>query len=331
MGPSTARRRKSSRQASPPATARGMTGGVPAGLALLLCCAAALSPVRAGSWVSFRPPTTNGQTCIFTGSAEIPYFALGSEAAVEFSVQGPADLKLLTRHLPRNGKLGKRSYTLIVLRDGQRVLRQRITKAPSTTATLCSDREQSVGAAASSQVKVPDGRHSFRVLIEEEDKGVALRIFRRRNSAQPSYTSLAPERFGEIRTLVRSKTSHEYRHYSFSADQPLQVTVWGPTDLIIRTRLDLAPETGGELSYGIEVLRDGQPWITRSYTTRPLSGDRYKEHPDIRPSRSRRLDLTVPTGLWRLTIRPAAPDTARQMTARILIPEKDVGLKGSEN
>jgi hypothetical protein len=109
------------------------------------------------------------------------------------------------------------------------------------------------------------------------------------------------------------------------------MTVCGPTDLIIRTRLDLAADAGAEAPYGIEVLRNGEPWIARSYTTEPLLGDRYKERPDVVPGKSRRLDASLPAGVFTLTLRPGLADSTRQMTARILIPAKDVGLQPNEN
>ncbi len=296
---------------------------------LLLTLLLSAGIAAAADWTPLQPQRGNGRMCINTGQRDVTYFTLGSHAPIECRLEGPGELKLITRHLPFEGKIGKRSYTLVVMCDGHRVLRERTTKRPSTSAALCSQPDQVVGAAATCVIAIPEGQHQFKVMIEEQNRAVALRLFKQKNGDSVRHTSMDPDEFTDMRTLVH-KNGKEYTYFGFDSTRPLVLSVFGPTELIIRTRLDLTMDTDGKVSYGIEVLRNGEPHVTRAYTTEPLTGESYREHPHILPGKSRRLELEVPAGQWTYVIRPADPHTT-SLASRILIPKEALGSPGGGN
>ncbi|MCK4414115.1 MAG: hypothetical protein KAY32_11270 [Candidatus Eisenbacteria sp.] len=285
------------------------------------------------SWEILALPDHDlAEVCIRVGGDDAAYYLLDPGHPITLSLRGPGKLRLLTRHLPRDGRTGKRCYTLLVDRGGERVLEEPLLATQSRGATLCGSDGAPVGSSEETVVSFPAGRHRFRVTIEEPDKRVAVRFFRERKVAETEYINFAPRGSERVCSLVRP-SGNEYPHYHFSAEQPLRLTVNGPTELIVRTRLDFAPDASGEAAYELEVFRcqgsdgDWELVETLSYTSEPLSEEegRYAACPEIIPGKSRRYDLEVPAGNWCYELRPGGPATVG-VTGRILIPKEDIAF-----
>lgn len=285
----------------------------------------------ATSWTSFEPTGQGlGTVCIRVGEEEATYCLLDSRPPVEFSLQGPSKLRILSRHLPRDGHTSKRCYTISVEMDGAPLKAEPQLAVESSSATLCGLRAAPVGAACETIATIPNGSHNFRVFVEEGRKEVAARFFRERKTAEVTYAGFAPQESEQVCTLVE-EDGKEYAHYHFSGQKPLRFTVNGPTSLLLRTRLDFVAGESAATTYSLEVARRSEPggaWEiadTLSHTTTPVTGSAYKECPQIIPGESRRADIEVPEGLWIFEVRAVATD-GRGLTARILIPKDDIGL-----
>lgn len=284
------------------------------------------------SWNALEPAGPGHATaCIHVGGSEVSYCIIRPDQPVELSLRGPGRLRLLSRHLPIDGRTGRRCYTIRVEQDGKLLETRPLLAGESRNATLCNHGSAPVGASRETVVAVPDGRHSYRVSIVEPEKNVGIRFFRERKRAAVRYANFAPREFEGVCTLVRAASGNQYAHYRFSGEAPLRFTVNGPTRLVMRTRLDFAPGEKTEATYGLEILRqrepdgDWEPVASPSHTTTPLAGSTYKECPRVVPGESRRDDIDVPEGTWTYELR-AVDAGERGLTARILIPKADLGL-----
>jgi hypothetical protein len=301
--------------------------------ALIALLALALAPgavwgARKASptWRALQPAKTNSQVCVRVGASESSYYRLDAKKSTEFTVRGPTQVKLITRHLPVKGKIGRRSYTLQVERDGKSVLKKKLSAPRATRGQLCSTKKQRVGASRTVLLRVPAGKHVYRLRVAETGKAVAVRIFEQVKTQQGARTAFKPDEYDRICHLALGN-GHTYLHYHATAEKPIRFRITGPAQLLVRSRLDLTATGPAEERYRIEVRRDGQPAGIFSYKTRRLAAGTYKDCPQIAPSEDRRLYLSVPKGTWTYELRPADA-TAPGFMVRILIPRSAVGVAG---
>jgi len=260
------------------------------------------------------------------GGSESTYYRLDTKKSVEFIVHGPTQVRLITRHLPVKGKIGRRSYTLQVDRDGKSVLKKKQSAPRAARGQLCGSKKERIGAARTVILRVPAGRHVYRLAVTQPGKGVAVRIFEEAKTRQGTRTSFKPDEYDRV-CRFSSGSGPTYLYYHATAEKPIRFRVTGPTQLLVRTRLDLAVGDPAEPRYRIEVRRDNEPAGTYSYKTRQLTQGAYQDCSQIVPSEDRRLYLSVPKGTWTYELRPADATTPGFM-ARILIPRTAVGVSG---
>jgi hypothetical protein len=264
------------------------------------------------TWRSLKPAKADGQVCVKVGGSQGTYYRLDHRKSLEFTVHGPTQVKL-----------GKRSYTLLVSRDGKQIQKRKITAPRSARAQRCTSKKERVGAAREDTLRVPAGKHVYRVRVAEKDKAVVVRLFEQEKTQQGTRVSFRPDEY-ERACRLKLANGRSYIHYHATAEKPIRLRVTGPTEILVRTRLDLPPTGAAEDRYRIEVRRDGQPAGVFSYKTRRLAQAAYRDCPQIAPSEDRRLYLSVPPGTWTYELRPADATTPGFM-ARILIPRSAVG------
>jgi len=303
------------------------------GVRCTLICAAAIllatvAPPGAAArtvWTEVKPDRANAQVCLRFENDEGVYYRLDEKNAVELTLYGPDKLRLLTRHLPRRGNIGRRSYTLVVMRDGKVALKKLITKGRSRSVVLCNDVTQAVGASMESKITIPDGKHVVRIYVEEQDESIAVRLYEQTRTRQRLHVHFAPIEFAGILTLAMP-SGNEYPWYHATRETPVKYTVRGPTELELRTRCDFDSAAAvDEMRYGVELLRNGVSHRVFYYTTQPYDEAAYKEPVGLAPGSSKLIEVQVPDGMWTYEIRPAQPDLPT-FTVRTLIPKEDLGL-----
>jgi len=283
---------------------------------------------------SWRSITPNGRTletvCVRVGETQSEYCLLDARTPIQFSLRGPSKLRVLTRHLPQNGQTGKRCYTIRIEQDGTPVTSRPHLAAESKTAHLCDRQGTPAGASCETIVTIPDGRHDYRVFVEEAGKAVAARFFRSYKAAGTRYAEFAPREYERICTLA-TPDGKQYQHYRFTAEKPLRFTVNGPISLLLRTRLDFREGEDAEAAYGLALARRpeaGGPWEpagTVNFSAKPEAQARYQDCHGVVPGESRRADLEIPAGSWTYELRPLETG-GRNVTARVLIPRSAIGL-----
>ncbi len=310
--------------ARPPRVSSG--AALPILLLLALLAANALPAAAKTQWKSFKPTKSPGRVCAHIGAKDLRYYKLDAQEPLTFTASGPTRVQLMTRHLPAAGEGGEKSYTLRVMRDGKEILKKRIAAGPSKSGHICNDVGRSVGASRKSYITVPKGKHVFQVYATDTSTPVGVRLYKQvKSKTKASLISFSPDAYRMICTLVTS-TGHEYPHYHFDRTTPIRFQIHGPTTLTVYTRADFDQTMLASISYGVEVLRNGESHRIFHYdNVKKQSTAAYKEHEcrEILPGERRALTLKVPAGTWNYELRPA--ETGHQsIAARILMPSKDI-------
>jgi hypothetical protein len=278
------------------------------------------------AWKAIKPAQTTGSVCVRASGRQATYYKLSAKKATELSVYGPGRLRIVTRHLPVKGALAKRSYTLVVMRDGKVALRKTVVRGASK-ATLCKDKKMKVGAVRESFVSIPAGKHTYRVLVEEGGKEVVARFYQeKRTTVAKKMVGFTPLEFDEVCTLTANGAKGGAPWYRATFAKPVRFGVQGPVELEIRTRLDLGPTVAGKLRYGVEILRNGKSESVRNSSAARDTKASYKDCPGVTPGESKLIRLSVPAGDAVYEIRPAGTG-AQSFAVRILIPRGSVGVE----
>jgi hypothetical protein len=278
------------------------------------------------TWKAIKPAQSTGSVCVRASGQQATYYKLGPKKAAELTVYGPSRLRIVTRHLPVKGSLAKRTYTLVVMRDGKVALRKPIVRGASK-ATLCKNKKTKVGAIRESFISIPAGKHTYRVLVEEGGKEVVARFYQeKRTTVASKMIGFTPLEFDEVCTIGANGAKGGAPWYRATFAKPVRFSVQGPVELEIRTRLDLGPAVAGPMRYGVEILRNGKSESVRNFSATRDAKASYKDCPGVTPGESKLIRLSVPAGDTAYEIRPAGTG-AQSFAVRILIPRGSVGVK----
>ena len=291
-------------------------------LTLLLSAAIAAA---ADGWVSVKN-VTGAAVCLDVDAHEFTYHVATATDAAEATIRGPRRLKIVSRYLFAPGETGSVAYSVAVTIDGTEMVRQTLTGRRKDGVTICGETDLAVAALRKVYTELGPGTHRVAVTATTEGSGrVAVRMFREVKRQTDPYVPFAPEQYTAVYHLQFESGSRS-TYYHFEADQPLALTVTGPTTLKVYARLLFDHTMNGSQSYALEVWRNGELWREFHYDAKKLSSAAIVERPDLLPSTRVRLDIPVPQGRCLIEIRCVRPE-ACGVCAQIRLPESDVGSK----
>jgi hypothetical protein len=274
------------------------------------------------SWVSIKDLSGVGEACLDVGGRRFEYAVIEGTDVATCVVAGPRRLKLISRYLFAEDDLDRVPYSVILSVDGREVLRKSFNGKPHGDITLCGD-AQRVGTLRRGYLELAAGCHELTIRAETEGGGkVAVRLYRQVRRQRESWVPFAPETYTEVRHL-QFESGSTSSYYHFDAEQPLRMTVGGPTTLRVRTRLDFDHTMNGSQTYTLEVTIDGEVWRTFHFDSTALSSAIWLERQDILPGNRREFRITVPRGRHEVAIHCVRPD-ACGIATMIHIPKSDL-------
>lgn len=175
-------------------------------------------------------------------------------------------------------------------------------------------------------VEVPEGRHMLRFFqtAPGSQEPLYLRFFTSENLSKSSKrVSMSPDEYDEVVTLIYQEKEHSY--YRMNSEKPVKLSVVGPTELKVITRLEFNRRMKGKHSYQIQINEDDQLIQTRQYRTYKSDVASYHEVSSLSPGRSRSFLISVPKGKHVYTLKPVGLQS-ESVIVKILIPQKDIGI-----
>lgn len=175
-------------------------------------------------------------------------------------------------------------------------------------------------------VEVPEGRHliKFFQAASGSQEPVYLRLFTSENLSKSSKrVAMSPDEYDEVITLIYQEKENSY--YRMNSEKPVKLSVVGPTDLKVITRLEFNRRMKGKHSYQIQIYEDEQLIQTRQYRTYKSDVASYHEVSSLSPGRSRSFLISIPKGKHVYALKPVTPQN-ESVIVKILIPQKDIGI-----
>lgn len=294
----------------------------PGCLLLAMGLLVAPSVAAADQWNRVEPTADGTEVCLQSQGQSYTYYLLGTPRPLEFRINGPRRIKLISRYLLDRGDTDPIRYTVIISLDGNEALRKTFAAAAHPELALC-ERSGVVSALRRAYIDVPKGSHTVQIAALTRGAGeVVGRLFRQNKRKSSGTVPFAPERFRELTTL-QFDSGKQSTYYRFDAEAPLVFSVHGPTSLQLYTRLDFGPGMLGSQKYTVEIRRDGEFWRNFHYDATRLANAFYPDQLEILPGTRKRLRLSVPEGRHRFEVRCVRPQECG-IAAQIRIPRKDL-------
>lgn len=225
---------------------------------------------------------------------ELGYQLLTQEKQLEFEVDGPAWLRVYTRLWWPVGATGRQVYKLMLVQDEM-------------------EREESfeVGVSGSSYgpggrqlaqwrsffVQVPPGRNRYRLRIASapsETVGVRLAL----RAPRP----WEPIELAGLPVLELSRTDGAARYWKVLPRNPVRVSVKGPGQVRIRTRLNYDAGITGRQGLVLVVTRGGQEMLRQGFQVWRSDLATWRNESSLVPSSERRVVVTLPEGSHDLSV-----------------------------
>lgn len=157
------------------------------GTGVLVACLAAVpldaaAPRAKQQWVLYTPDAFARTETIVTKGKERKFYVATPSRPLEFSVAGPADVRIVTRLLFTANMKGTQRYTLNILEDGllgreRQVASYTFTAKKSRVSTLAGGSKVVPARGRTVTLHLPSGRHRLRLaLTDAQNAEVAVRL-----------------------------------------------------------------------------------------------------------------------------------------------------------
>lgn len=276
----------------------------------------------AAQLVRLDPDRHAGRRGILVGDSRkaTMYHRASQEQPAEFSVLGPAPLRVLARHYSPGPDLSTMRLRIEVQGEDDDVMVIQLDPKPSNSARRRDGTP--VGVLRRGEIMIPAGLHTVRMFPENTTRSAIVRVFKGKPSrSSVAWVPFAPHSYE--RALILHGPDSETTYYRFNKETPVGVNVLGPLRLRVTTRLDFDEVAGLTQSYVVRALLDGEPWQVFPFSSRTSPNMVYPDLPEITPGMAREFMVSVPQGSHRLELYLAST-TAAGATARIRVPAREL-------
>lgn len=200
-----------------------------------------------GGWKSETPSGELPSRTLVSGKKKVLYHGLSRDEPLTVKATGPATLIVYSVLELPSGTAEEQGYTMLASTDKKPPTRLTEKSAPSKTETFLTGGDKSVpGVVKKSTLTIPVGDHTYALLADPAcTRTVYVRCF-----VQPKFPSANKTAYVDIK-------GKKYRYYTLSADAPIRITLTGPMELRLTTRLDFAKDSMERRKYEVSATMDG--------------------------------------------------------------------------
>jgi len=128
-------------------------------------------------WISFSPLQPSEAVDLISNEVIVKYSRFSMEKPLKVEINGPTQLRVLTRIENHYQMKGRIHYRLQVKEKGKVINTYQLSSRRSEVATYASDKKLIPGKACEFVINVPKGRHLYEILPLDKDKSTVLGRF----------------------------------------------------------------------------------------------------------------------------------------------------------
>jgi len=294
-------------------------------LLILLTVIAIIYPAAAkNSYTFFKPEKYGKSVKITVKGKNWSYFQLDKKTELEFSVEGPAELKFITRLNMDSFKPGQKVDYKVLCKLDDKKTHYTQSAIISKGVSLAKDGKEQIGEAQEFSLSFGKGGHKVKLYLERGDKSVIyirpVKV-KKQVSTEIRRTTIDPRSYSkEVKILVKEK---EFDYFRVGGQDSLKLEVIGPTTIKAFSRLEYDNTMNGEKKYRLQVYEDSKLKNTFLLNT-IISETAVYAQPNSNKILSRGDDffIEVPKGKHYYTFKVL--DSGRSALMKFYIPEKDL-------
>ncbi len=260
-------------------------------LVLLFGAAGSSLAATKAKYRAFTPTGAGKSAFAKSGDKQYKYFIVDKGTSFGFDVTGPATVKIRTRAAFKPA-VKSLDYEIQIW-EAERLVSGRKVKA--SPATILID-NQNVGLSRTVFVKVPKGRHSYRLWLSsaQADKYFARFYIAKQAPKKSKYSSFKPTQFSREVTLVSG--TKELPYYLVDGTGGVSVSINGPTELKIYCRANYDQTMKGRSKFTLGMYEAGKEAAQFAGGVAMANKLQFKELKDMIPSTLNVYTFKVPDG-----------------------------------
>lgn len=133
--------------------------------------------VKKQEWISFCPKRPSEPVDLISREATVNYYRFSMEKPLKVEINGPTELRVLTRIENHYQMKGRIHYRVQVKENGNLTSTYQLNSRRSEIAVYKYDKELIPGKACEFVIDVPKGRHTYEILPLDKDKKTLLGRF----------------------------------------------------------------------------------------------------------------------------------------------------------
>ena len=279
-----------------------------------------MNPVFGKSRYSFYKPNTHGKVeKIQIKGKDRTYYRLDKGNPLEFTVEGAAEFKMLTRLDMDNFKKSKKvDYKVFCEIDGKKTHYTR--SAVWSKGVEFAKGGGRFGTAETFTIKLKPGKHKVKLsLANDDDKRIYVRLLEKDQKVKQETERVAmhPQKFTQmVKILVKER---EFDYYRVGNKDSVELKVIGPATIKVITRLEYNITMNGDKKYRIAVHEDGKLKNTFLISTDLSEAAMYtKDKAETKLSRGDEFFIEVPAGEHIYTFK--VEDSNRNVLLKFYLP-----------
>lgn len=290
--------------------------------------AVSLSPAKSLIWDEFIPSKYHQKIEASLKGKTSELYAMTPDSPIEVELRGPRKVLVHVRDCFKGGEESMKEYRLNVLLDDRNFDEYSFRSGPTPLATLLGENPDKlkIGALRKIILEIPEGVHRLKFTSSDakDVQPLFLKFFVSEILSEgEKHVAMSPEKYDQVVDMIYKEK--EITYYRMTPECAIQLSLVGPTELKVITRLEFNHRMKGKYSYQIQVFEDDHLIQTRQYRTYKSDAISYQKVSRVTSGRSRSFLISVRKGkhVYRLV-----PVTLQKETviAKILIPRKDVGV-----
>ena len=242
---------------------------------------------------AFTPSGAGKSLFLKSKTDQHKYFVVDKGTSFGFDIVGPTTIKIRTRAEVKAG-VSMADYEMQVW-EGDNLVKGRKVKAKPSLLTA-EGQKSGVGVVRTMIVKVPKGKHSYRLWMTSSNTDkLYARFYQAKKAAKKSkYSSFKPYEFAKQVTLKSGKNTISY--YVVDGKGGVKVSVVGPVKLQILCRSSFDKNMKGRAKFTLGMYESGSLAAQFPAVTKASGAAHFKENGDLIPSRLHTFAFDVPSG-----------------------------------
>ncbi len=270
---------------------------------MLWACLIGTGAAGAGtSWKVVNPKASSGVVKIRTAGKALPYHVLTSDHPLEVELEGPANLRAVTRLQFDSQAADEARYAIRVVIDSTDRRTYRKTVRKSLLSALIRGRGQTSGKIRTVSLYAPEGVHTYRVeTLPGSAQSVLMRFLVQETRAKRQWAYLNPKAFSSL-TVLEVK-GEERTYFPVTRENSLTLEATGPVQLKLLARWQSLEPARRSAEAQLQIFQDGALHSTRLVRSGRATGEAVPIEELSVVGAARRIVLDVPSGKHLYTFR----------------------------